>query len=184
MIEDMQRIKQYIKNNTYLSDLIIVKGVFTKITLSRLVVNRILNFMLRQNTSSRYGVHYRSTVIGGQHLKLLDSQKGTLSSLANSSGCYIQAGNGIEIGEGTLWGPNVLMISANHDYHDDNKSWQTSTPIIIGKNCWIGGNVSILPGVKLGDNTVVGAGSVVTKSFTQGQQLIAGNPAKIIKDLK
>ena len=49
------------------------------------------------------------------------------------------------------------------------------------KNCWIGFNAVILPGVILGDNTIVGAGSIVTKSFESGHCVIAGNPAKIIK---
>lgn len=55
--------------------------------------------------------------------------------------------------------------------------------VIIGKKCWIGMNAIILPGVKLGDNTIVGAGSVVTKSFPDGNLVIAGNPAKIINKL-
>jgi acetyltransferase-like isoleucine patch superfamily enzyme len=55
--------------------------------------------------------------------------------------------------------------------------------VIIGKKCWIGMNAIILPGVQLGDNTIVGAGSVVTKPFPDGNILIAGNPAKIIKRL-
>lgn len=52
--------------------------------------------------------------------------------------------------------------------------------IIIGDNCFIGQNSLILPGVTLGDNTIVGAGSIVTKSFLEGNVVIAGNPAKII----
>jgi len=50
----------------------------------------------------------------------------------------------------------------------------------LGERCWIGMNSIILPGVRLGDGTIVGAGSVVTHSFPGGQVMIAGNPAKII----
>ena len=74
------------------------------------------------------------------------------------------------------------MITQNHDL--DNLD-QRSEPkdIVLGKNCWIGMNSVILPGVVLGEKTIVGAGSVVTKSFLEGYCVIAGNPAKKIKDL-
>lgn len=55
-------------------------------------------------------------------------------------------------------------------------------PITIGDNCWAGGGVTILPGVTLGDNVVIGAGSVVTKSYGDNV-VLAGNPARIIKEL-
>jgi len=56
-------------------------------------------------------------------------------------------------------------------------------PIKIGKNCWIGTNSTILPGIELGDRTIVGANTVVTKSFSEGNVIIAGTPAKIVRKL-
>ncbi len=95
-------------------------------------------------------------------------------------GNYYQAFGKITIGQGTYIAPNVGLITSNHDFSNlDNHL--PPQPIVIGKNCWIGINSVILPGVTLGDNTTVGAGSVVTKSFTEGRCVIAGNPAKIIK---
>lgn len=55
--------------------------------------------------------------------------------------------------------------------------------ITIGDNCFIGANTILLPGVTLGENTIVGAGSVVTRSFPEGDVAIAGNPAKVIKEV-
>lgn len=55
--------------------------------------------------------------------------------------------------------------------------------VVIGSNCWIGMNAVILPGVVLGDRTIVGAGGIVTKSFPNGHCIIAGNPAKIIRTI-
>ncbi len=57
-------------------------------------------------------------------------------------------------------------------------------PITLGDHCWIGMNAVILPGVELGERTVVGAGSVVTKSFPEGHCVIAGNPARILRRLE
>ena len=99
-----------------------------------------------------------------------------------SFGIYYQAIGRIEIGKGTYIGPNVGLITANHDYADLDRHLQPED-IVLGCKCWIGMNSVILPGVTLGDNTVVGAGSVVTKSFVFGNCVIAGNPAKVIKYL-
>lgn len=98
-------------------------------------------------------------------------------------GCYFQAFDGeIFIGHGTWIAPNVGIITQNHNsnnlnYHEEPKN------VEIGENCWIGMNSIILPGVKLGDQTIVGAGSVVTKSFPDGNCVIVGNPARKVKVL-
>lgn len=98
-------------------------------------------------------------------------------------GCYFQGYfEEIIIGKGTYIAPNVGLITANHDLSDLSKHLE-GKKITIGRNCWIGMNCVILPGVKLGNNTIVGAGSIVTKSFPIGNCVIAGNPAKIIKEI-
>ncbi len=88
----------------------------------------------------------------------------------------------IRIGKGSWIGPNVGIITQNHDLQDLTKV-APAEDVVIGAQCWIGMNSVILPGVVLGDHTVVGAGSIVTKSFPEGNQLIAGNPAKVIRQL-
>lgn len=130
------------------------------------------------NRQVPWPVHFTSTVRASQNVKL---GKGTFPG--DSPHCYIQALNGIEIGDYTNLGPGVGLISANHDPVDNNR-WLKGPPIIFGKHCWIGMNAVILPGVELGDGTVVGAGAVVTKSFPQGYCLLAGNPARVIRQLE
>ena len=100
-----------------------------------------------------------------------------------SPGTYFQNLHGkIYIGEGTYIAPNVGLITSNHDLENlDNYS--LGEDIVLGKHCWLGMNAVVLSGVVLGDKTIVGAGSVVTKSFPQGSVVIAGVPAKIIKTI-
>lgn len=98
-------------------------------------------------------------------------------------GSYFQSWGGeIHIGKNTWIAQNVGIITENHDLSDLNKH-MPSKNVVIEDNCWIGMNCVILPGVHLGEQTVVGAGSIVTKSFQEGHCVIAGNPAKIIKKL-
>ena len=96
-------------------------------------------------------------------------------------GCYIQGIGNIYIGNYSIFSANVGIISANHNLYDS--SLHDTAEVHIGNYCWVGMNVVILPGVRLGDYTIVGAGSVVTKSFPEGYCVIGGNPARIIKSL-
>lgn len=97
-------------------------------------------------------------------------------------GSYIQGGGGVYIGNYVRFGPNVGILSVNHDLYDRTK--YIKKKIVIGDYCWIGMNSTILAGVTLGPSTIVGANSVVTKSFPKGYCVIAGNPAKLIKELE
>lgn len=101
-------------------------------------------------------------------------------NIFQSPGCYFQAHGKIVIGKGTWIAPNVGLITSNHDLKDLNLHYPPKD-IIIGENCWIGMNSMVLPGVHLGSHTVVGAGSVVTHSFPEGDCVIAGNPARVIR---
>lgn len=99
-----------------------------------------------------------------------------------SHGCHIDGRNGI-IFEDNVWiGPRVSIISMNHDVNDYSR-YTPNLPVVIRRDCWLGANAIILPGVELGEHTVVAAGAIVTKSFPEGNQVLAGNPAKVIKKL-
>ena len=97
-------------------------------------------------------------------------------------GCYIQAIGPLYIGDYTQIAANVGIITANHDPLDNRKHIVKS--VKIGKYCWLGMGCIILPGVELGDFTVVGAGAVVTRSFPEGYAVIGGNPARLIRRLE
>jgi maltose O-acetyltransferase len=90
---------------------------------------------------------------------------------------------GLEIKDNVLVGMNVLILTANHVFSQLDKPIKSQgldcAPVVIKENSWIGANAVILPGVELGRGTVVGAGSIVTKSFP-AYSVIAGNPAKLL----
>jgi len=99
-----------------------------------------------------------------------------------SPGCYIQGINGVEIGDYTIIAPNVGLISAGHAPGDLSRH-EPAQRLKIGRYCWLGMNVVILPGVEIGDHTVVAAGAVVAKSFPDGYCVIGGVPARVLKTL-
>ena len=92
----------------------------------------------------------------------------------------------IILGDYIMMGPDVIMMAVTHDISDNSKPMVDPTnpnierPIIIGNNIWIGTRVIIMPGVTIGDNSIIGAGAVVTKSFPPNS-VIGGVPAKLIK---
>ena len=104
-------------------------------------------------------------------------------NIFKSPGCVYNAAAKITIGSHTWIGMNVGLITQNHDLYNPDEVMEPE-PIWIGDYCWIGMNSVILPGITLGDHTVVGAGSVVTKSFPDGLCVIAGSPARLIRNLK
>lgn len=90
----------------------------------------------------------------------------------------------VTIGDDCFVGPNVSIYTACHstDPIERNTRREWAKPVTIGNNCWIGGSVTILPGVTIGDNVTIGAGSVVNKDIP-ANTVAVGNPAKVIKHL-
>ena len=101
-----------------------------------------------------------------------------------NAGVLLQAHAPISIGDFTMIAANCAVVTANHDMAKRGiEAFDTfaSMPVRIGSHCWLGVGVIVLPGVTIGDGTVVGAGSVVTRDLPPGM-VCAGVPAKPIKE--
>lgn len=135
--------------------------------------------VLGENSKTPWPVHPRTIVSGSEKIHFqVDS-----IYVFQVPGCYWQARDAhIYIGSNCHIAPNVGIITTNHDVNEPNKH-APGEDIVIGDNCWIAMNAVVLPGVTLGNNTVVAAGAVVTKSFPDGHCVIGGVPAKVIKRL-
>lgn len=149
------------------------RGSRNPIRLKHLVFQKIIGI----NGKAYWPMHTSSTVVGVSNVFL-----GRDVAPGYMSGCYIQGIGSIKIGDYTEISGNVAIITANHDPLDLTRHIVKS--VSIGSYCWIGFNAVILPGVVLGDHTIVAAGAIVTKSFSDGGVVIAGNPAKIIKRIE
>lgn len=112
------------------------------------------------------GVHFNKVKIG--------------NNVAIMSNCLMMASGNITIDDDVMIAANVQLISNNHDL--DNRPVITCLPIHIKRNCWIGAGATILRGITIGENSVVGAGAVVTKDVPKNV-IVAGNPAKIIRQI-
>lgn len=100
--------------------------------------------------------------------------------------CIIACQDQIKIGEGTEFGPSVYLYDHDHDYtkglnsNSDEESFKTA-PIVIGKHCWIGANTVILRGTQIGDNCIIGAGSIVKGIVPNGSVLVQQRKERISK---
>lgn len=119
---------------------------------------------LRTNWGGRH-VHFGSNVYANFNLTLVDDTH-------------------IYVGDYTLFGPNVVVATAAHPITPELRMpvTQFNLPVHIGKNCWIGAGAIIVPGVTIGDDVVIGAGSVVTKDIPSNVVAV-GNPCKVLREI-
>ena len=90
----------------------------------------------------------------------------------------------IYIGDYTMLGPNVVIATAGHPLLPElrEQGYQYNAPVRVGRTCWIGAGVVIVPGVNIGDNAVIGAGSIVTKDVP-ANCLAVGNPCRVLREI-
>lgn len=96
--------------------------------------------------------------------------------------CHFQDHGGITIGDGCQIGHNVVFATLNHGIQPTDRQHTYPSPIVVGKNVWIGSNATICPGVIIGDNAIIAAGAVVTHDI-QPNTIVGGVPAKLIRQI-
>ena len=99
-----------------------------------------------------------------------------------NSGCCFQDQGGIEIGDGCLIGHQAVIATLNHDLSPATRANMTPSKVTLGKNVWVGSHATILPGVTVGDGSIIAAGAVVNKDVPPAC-VVAGVPAKVVKRL-
>lgn len=121
-----------------------------------------------------------------ERARLLHQMFGSLGE-----GCYFEpplranwGGRHVHIGDNTMFGPNVVIATAGHPILPELRArgLQFNLPVHIGSNVWIGGGSQIMPGVTIGDDTVIGAGSVVTRDIPSGVVAV-GVPCRVVREI-
>lgn len=148
-----------------------------------LFVSRAKNSTISIGRGCRFMSKECGNLIGLNHrcmLSTVDSAKLVIGDRCSFSGVALRCFGDITLGDNVRVGANTTIISG--DAHQDDPRAGKDKPINIEDNVWIGSNVMILKGVTIGRNSVVGAGSIVTKSIPENV-VAAGNPCKVIKSL-
>ncbi len=119
---------------------------------------------LRSNWGGHH-VHFGNSVYANFNLTLVDDTH-------------------IYVGDYTMIGPNVTIATAGHPILPElrEKAYQFNQPVHIGRNCWLGAGVVVLPGITIGDNSVIGAGSIVTKDIP-ANVVAVGNPCRVLREI-
>ena len=114
---------------------------------------------------------------GGHHVHLG-------SNVYANAGLKLVDDTHIYIGDCTMLGPNVVLATAGHPINPELRAqgYQYNMPVRIGKNCWLGAGVIVMPGVTIGDNVVIGAGSIVTKDIPDNVVAV-GNPCRVLREV-
>jgi len=145
------------------------------------LINFVFQSILRITSRRIRLLHFTNVISADRGLELTGVGQFAVRCLRINGGILIQASNGVRLDRSALLGPGVKIISGNHDLADFGAPSTAAAPIEIGANCWIGANAVVLPGVRLLPDTIVGAGSVVTRSPETGGVVIAGNPARVVR---
>jgi acetyltransferase-like isoleucine patch superfamily enzyme len=150
-------------------------------------IARLVHYWNYSHVSPRRRAHIARNAAIAPDVSFRNGERISIGERAHiGSGCSIWAGDGhgrVDIGEDALFGPEVFVTASN--YRADLGAPIMLQPreerdVAIGRDVWLGARVIVLPGVRIGDGTVVGAGSVVTRSLPE-QSIAVGAPARVVR---
>lgn len=157
-----------------------------------------LDKMDEYNRTSRAKLEVRRTLLKELFAEVGDGCYVESPYFANWGGHHVHLGKGvfanagltlvddthIYIGDYTMLGPNVTLATAGHPIEPSlrEKALQYNLPVHIGRNCWLGAGVIVMPGITIGDNSVIGAGSVVTRDIP-ANVVAVGNPCRVMRPI-
>jgi acetyltransferase-like isoleucine patch superfamily enzyme len=149
------------------------------------LINRALNAINRYRTENIYEAlgSYGDNVSMQMPIRIEGAEKVKIGSRVSIAAfVHIWGNGGVEIGDDTLIASHVAITSLTHDTAADLFAQSLiSKPVIIGCNVWIGTHASILPGVKIGNGAIIGAGAVVTKDVSENM-IVVGVPARAMRN--
>ena len=137
------------------------------IGLGTILLNWIVQKVFKVNKSVPFMLHYTSRINAPQGIEIENHpDSNTVYQCFASSNCvYMNGYNGIKIAKKVMFASGVKIISANHDFYDRKKHTKDK-PIVIEENVWIGANAIILPGVRIGKNSIIGGGCSCDKGYS------------------
>lgn len=148
------------------------------------IISLFCKYLLRLNVKSPLIVHYCNRIAGSSELTVMGEDYPVYLSLLTNTGIFINtSSSGVTIHSSCFIAAGAKIYAGQHDPYMLKAQATAGPPVVLGKDCWLGANSVILPGVCLGPRTIVGAGAVVTKSFPEGNVILAGVPAKAIRTL-
>jgi acetyltransferase-like isoleucine patch superfamily enzyme len=158
--------------------------VFTRSVLPIFIASLIARYILRLNVKSGLIVNYTNRIAGSSKLVVVGQDYPLYLSLLTNTGIFINtSSNGVTIHSSCFIAAGAKIYAGSHNPYNLKAPAAPESPIVIGENCWLGANSVILPGVNLGPRTIVGAGAVVTKSHPEGNLVLAGVPARVLRRL-
>jgi acetyltransferase-like isoleucine patch superfamily enzyme len=152
--------------------------------LPNFIVALIFKYIFRINTKCDLIINFTNRIAGSSKLNVVGHDYPAYLSLLTNTGIFINtSSNGVNIHSSCFIAAGVKIYAGSHNPYKLKEPAEPLPPVEIGEDCWLGANSVILPGVCLGPRTVVGAGAVVTKSHLEGNVILAGVPAKIVRRL-
>lgn len=177
---------QYVLTSPFQNVLLRIQGVNAKgliYSAGLMWISRNKNSTIIIGDRCRFMSKYWGNKIGLYHRCMLSSEKGSCLTIGNKcsfSGVSIWCFESITLGNNVRVGANVLIMDG--DAHPKDPRSGKSKPIVIGDNVWVGVGVKILKGVTIGENSLIGAGSIVTKNIPPNV-VAAGNPCRVIRKI-